>query len=243
MNLYFSTFSSTILINQILPILAMNSPTTHAAIIPAYNEEKTIAEVVSKTKQFCPHVIVVDDGSSDSTSSQAQQAGATVLKHKVNLGKGAALKTGCEHVFTQGISKEVIVLDADGQHDPKEIPKFIVALQEHEVVFGYRKVPSTMPLMMRLGNIFINKALRVLYNVQIQDSQCGYRAFTAAAYQKMRWDTLDYYVETEMILNVGKKRLKHIAIPIDTIYMDKYKGTTVLDGVKIVAKMMGGRLW
>ena len=97
--------------------------------------------------------------------------------------------------------------------------------------------------MMRFGNSFINRALRVIYSVNIQDSQCGYRAFTAAAYPQIRWDAVDYYVETEMILRVGKKKLKHAVIPIETIYADKYKGTTVLDGVKIVTKMIGGRLW
>lgn len=212
------------------------------ALIPAYNEEKTIAEVIAKTKSYVEQVIVIDDGSVDATSQEAARAGAIILKHKVNLGKGAALKTGCEYALQQGAQK-IVVLDADGQHDPTEIPKFIEALEQHEVVFSYRQVPDSMPLMMRFCNSFINRALRIIYNVNIQDSQCGYRAFTAASYPKIRWDAQDYYVETEMILLVGKKRLKHTSISIETIYADKYKGTTVLDGVKIVAKMIGGKLW
>ncbi|HLC71406.1 MAG TPA: glycosyltransferase family 2 protein [Candidatus Nanoarchaeia archaeon] len=212
------------------------------ALIPAYNEEKTIAGVVTKTRSHVEHVVVIDDGSADATSSEAERAGAIVLIHKVNLGKGAALKTGCEYALQQGAQK-IVVLDADGQHDPKEIPRFMEALKQNEVVFGYRQVPDTMPFMMRFGNSFINRALRVIYSVNIQDSQCGYRAFTAAAYPQIRWDAVDYYVETEMILRVGKKKLKHAVIPIETIYADKYKGTTVLDGVKIVTKMIGGRLW
>ncbi len=212
------------------------------ALIPAYNEEKTIAQVVTRTLPHVETVVVIDDGSADATSIEAARAGAVVLKHKVNFGKGAALKTGCEYALQQGAQK-IVVLDADGQHDPKEIPKFIEALEQHDIIFSYRQVPDSMPLMMRFGNSFINLALRAMYGINIQDSQCGYRAFTVAAYQKIRWDTLDYYVETEMILRAGKKKLKHVSIPIETIYTDKYKGTTVLDGVKIVTKMMGARLW
>ncbi|MDO8656665.1 MAG: glycosyltransferase family 2 protein [Nanoarchaeota archaeon] len=212
------------------------------ALIPAYNEEKTIAEVVTKTRPHVEQVVVIDDGSADATSIEATRAGAIVLRHKVNLGKGAALKTGCEYALKQGV-QNIVVLDADGQHNPQEIPAFIEALEQHDIVFSYRKVPDTMPFMMRFGNSFINRALRTIYGVNIQDSQCGYRAFTTAAYEQIRWDTQDYYVETEMILRVGKKKLKHASIPIETIYADKYKGTTVLDGVKIVTKMIGGRLW
>ncbi len=212
------------------------------AIIPAHNEEKTIAEVITKARQHIQQVIVVDDGSSDSTAERAAQAGAKVLQHKVNLGKGAALKTGCDYALSQG-AQRLVVLDADGQHDPHEIPHFLAALDRHDLAFGYRKIPDSMPGVMRLGNNIINRILHLAYGVIIKDSQCGYRAFTAAAYPKIRWETTDYYVETEMILRVGKQGLKHTLIPIETIYADEYKGTTVLDGVKIVAKMIGGKLW
>lgn len=214
----------------------------NVVIIPAHNEERNIGEAVSKAKQYCPDIIVVDDGSTDATAALAQQAGSLVLHHKVNLGKGAALKTGCEYALLQN-AKRLVVMDADGQHDPQEIPRFFAALEDNEIAFGYRKIPASMPRMMRWGNSFINQALRFTHGVAIKDSQCGYRAFTAAAYPKIRWDARDYYVETEMILRVGKQKLKHALIPIETIYADEYKGTTVLDGVKIVVKMMGGRLW
>ncbi len=214
----------------------------NAIIIPAYNEGNTIATIIAAAKNHCSTIIVVNDGSADNTKETAVAAGATVLSHKVNLGKGAALKTGCDFALSHGISK-IIVLDADGQHDPNEIPQFITALENHDIAFGYRKIPKTMPFMMRFGNAAINVMLQSLYRVHIEDSQCGYRAFTAAAYQKIRWDALDYYVETEMILNAGRKKLKHTGIPIKTIYADNYKGTTVLDGVKIITKMIGRRLW
>lgn len=211
-------------------------------IIPAYNEGKTIAEIISKTKQYIPNIIVVDDGSKDDTSLKAKNSGAIIMKHKVNLGKGAALKTGCDYALQLGAQK-IVVMDADGQHQPQDIPLFLQNLNHHDIVFGCRKVPHSMPLVLRFGNKTISRMLQLLYNIRVEDSQCGYRAFTADAYSKIRWETRDYYVETEMAIKAGKKRLRSTAISIETIYADKYKGTTILDGVLIVAKMMGGKLW
>lgn len=209
-------------------------------IIPAYNEGQRIIYVLKKAKEFTPNVIVVDDGSKDETYSYAQRAGAIMLKHEVNLGKGAALKTGCDFALSKGAAK-LIVLDADGQHEPEEIPNFLKALNGHDLVYSYRKAPKSMPFVLRFGNWFINKTLNVLYHTDIKDSQCGYRAFTSEAYRKIRWGSRDYFVETEMIMKACQNRLKYAQIPIETIYADKYKGTTVLDGVKVVLKILGGK--
>ncbi|MDP3698707.1 MAG: glycosyltransferase family 2 protein [Nanoarchaeota archaeon] len=211
-------------------------------IIPAYNEGKTIFEVITKTQKFAQNIIVVDDGSQDNTAMEAAKAGAVVLRHKVNLGKGAALKTGCDYAVQQG-AQNIITMDADGQHDPKEIPLFIAALEEHDIAFGSRKTPKSMPGVFKFGNKAITKTLQLLYGVTVEDSQCGYRSFRSHAYQNIRWEATDYYVETEMAIRTGKKKMKYITVPIETIYADKYKGTTVLDGVTIVAKMMGWKLW
>lgn len=205
-------------------------------VIPAYNEEERIAETIQKVKKKCQNVIVVDDGSSDETENVARKLGVIVLKHKVNLGKGAALKTGCDYAFKLG-AKKIIVLDADGQHEPEEIPRFQEALNGKEIVFSYRMKSKEMPLVLSFGNKFINQTLKILFGIKLKDSQCGYRAFTADAYRKIRWQARDYYLETEVVIKAGKKKLKYAEIPIKTIYSDKYKGTTVLDGVKIVLKM------
>lgn len=215
---------------------------SEVVIIPAYNEGKTIFEVITKTKKFAQNIIVVDDGSRDSTAAEAVRAGAVVVKHKVNLGKGAALKTGCDYALQQGAQK-IITMDADGQHDPKEIPSFLSALDQHDLAFGSRKAPKSMPAVLKFGNKALTKTLQILYGVKVEDSQCGYRSFKASAYPSLRWDATDYYVETEMAIRAGKKKLKYATIHIETIYADKYKGTTVLDGVAIVAKMISWRLW
>ena len=210
-------------------------------IIPARNEEKKIAEVISRAKNFAGRIIVVDDGSKDGTSREAEKLGVTVLRHKVNLGKGAALKTGCDYALSQG-AERMIVMDADGQHRPEDIPKFLSALQDHQIVFGARQMPKSMPLVLRLGNGVINQILKILYRLKIEDSQCGFRAFTAETYGRIRWEAQEFYVETAMMIKAGKNRLKHATITIETIYADNYKGTTVLDGVVIVMKMIGWRL-
>ncbi len=214
----------------------------NVVVIPAHNEEENIAAVLQEAQKYTPTIIVVDDGSQDDTKSIAKIRGAFVLSHPVNMGKGAALKTGCDYALQQG-AKNIIVMDADGQHDPKEIPKFLNALNDHDIVFTHRQQAATMPLVLKFGNWFINRTLNTLFRINVKDSQCGYRAFHAETYKKVRWSARDYYMETEMIVNAGRNKLRYAEIPIETIYGDKYKGTTVLDGMIIVSKMLGWRLW
>ena len=208
-------------------------------VIPAHNEEKNISQIIKKIKKYSNNIIVVDDGSKDRTLEIADKNNAFVLRHIINTGKGAALKTGCDFAIKQG-AEFMIVLDADAQHDPEEIPKFMKKLESADIVFGYRKSTKTMPFILKYGNWFLNKTIRFLYNIRIKDSQCGYRAFTAEAYKKIRWQASDYSMESEMIANTGKHRLKYLEVPIETIYGDKYKGTTIIDGIKIVLNMF---LW
>lgn len=212
-------------------------------VIPAYNEAKTIGSVLTEIQKVAQHIIVVDDGSSDATAAISQQAGVLVVQHKLNLGKGAALKTGCDLAVSRG-AQRLVVLDADGQHNAQLIPDFLSSLdQGYDIIFGCRTVPKSMPLVMRFGNKLISDLFGMLYQIKVPDTQCGYRAFTAAAYKQLRWEAQDYFVETEMLINTGRKKLKHCTLPIETIYAEKYKGTTVLDGVLIVVKLLGGKLW
>lgn len=208
-------------------------------IIPAYNEEKNIAEVIEKTKRYTDNVVVVDDNSTDKTRRLAETNKSIVLRHIINLGKGAALKTGCDYAFKKG-AKFLVVLDADAQHNPDDIPRFIEKLKKYDVVFSYRTRSSKMPLILNFGNWFISYTVRILYGISLNDTQCGFRAFSKMAYKKIRWDSSDYSMESEMIsrLGLGNQKLRYTQIPIKTIYSDKYKGTTILDGIKIVFNMM-----
>lgn len=210
-------------------------------VIAAYNEEKNIAEVIKKTKKNCKNIIVVDDGSKDKTYSKAKKSGVEVLKHIVNMGKGAAVKTGCDYALSKG-AKVIVLLDADLQHDPDEIPNFLKSLKKVDIVFGYRKLDENMPVVLRYGNWLINKITKLLYDINLRDTQCGYRAFTASTYKKIRWKAADYSLESEMIANTGKQHLRYKEIPIKTIYSDIYKGTTVIDGIRIIFNLLIWRL-
>lgn len=212
------------------------------AIIPAYNEENEIGKIIKKTKKYVGYVVVVDDGSRDKTKQLAEKSGAIVLMHMVNLGKGAALKTGCDYAVKKG-ARFIIALDADAQHSPDDIPRFIGKLKKYDIVFSYRKTSSKMPFVLRFGNLFISNIARILYGVSLNDTQCGFRAFSAKAYKRIRWNASDYSMESEIISRAGKQRLKYVQIPIETIYSDKYKGTTVLDGIKIVLNMIWWKLF
>ena len=210
-------------------------------VVPARNEEKHISKIVKSIKNYVNTVVVVDDGSKDKTSEEAKRSNAVVLKHIVNLGKGAALKTGCDYA-TKNRADVIIVIDADAQHDPKEIPNFLKKIKKYDIIIAYRQVNKKMPLLMQFGNWFINKTITFLYGVKIKDSQCGYRAFTSKAYKKIRWNASDYSMESEMIAKIGKHKLSYAEIPIETIYSDKYKGTTIFDGIKIVFNLFIWRL-
>lgn len=212
------------------------------AIIPAYNEEKDIAKIIKKTKSYVDNVIVVDDGSKDKTREAAESADAVVLRHIVNLGKGAALKTGCDFAVKNG-AEFIIALDADAQHNPENIPRFVEKLKKYDIVFSYRKASRNMPFVLRFGNWFISNVVKALYGVNLKDTQCGFRAFSREAYREIRWNASDYSMESEMISRTGKQRLKYVQIPIETIYSDKYKGTTIIDGVKIVLNMFWWKLF
>ncbi len=211
-------------------------------VIPAYNEHNHIQQVIKRTKKYAKNIVVVDDASRDKTKRVAEDENVVVLHHIVNLGKGAALKTGVDYAFREGAEK-VVVLDGDLQHSPEEIPHFLKALETHDIVFGYRKVNKKhMPLVFKVGNWTIEHITRWLFNIKVLDTQCGFRAFTKDAYKKIRWESNDYSVESEMIALTGKNHLRYTQIPIETIYHNRHKGTTVFDGIKIVKNMIWWRM-
>ena len=164
------------------------------------------------------------------------------MRHVVNLGKGAALKTGCDYAVRKG-AKFIVAIDADAQHKPSDMPRFIEKLEKYDIVFSYRKASKKMPFILRFGNLFISKLVRIIYGIDLNDTQSGFRAFSGEAYRKIRWNASDYSMESEMIARAGKQRLKYVQIPIQTIYSDRYKGTTIIDGIKIVLSMVWWKLF
>ena len=190
------------------------------SVIPAFNEEETIARVVSETKRYVDEVIVVDDGSTDETFAKAQEAGALVLKHPENKGKGDALRTGFK--LAPGLSADVIVtLDADAQHDPNETPKLLPPIIEAnaDVIVGAREKRG-MPLIRRLSNSLASLMLHSL-GLRMSDTQCGFRVWTRKALEATQTQAPRYVAETAMLVQAHKKGLRIVAVPITTINGEK----------------------
>lgn len=212
-------------------------------VIPAYNEAKRIGAILDELKKANFPVIVVDDGSTDKTDREVQSRKIILLKHKINLGKGAALKTGCEAAFSLG-AEAIIMMDSDGQHKVSDLPKFVNALEskKYSIVFGSRNSSYGVPLVRFLGNKLSSVLVSLLFGIYISDLICGYRAFTEDAYKRIKWQSRGYGIETEMVIRAGKHRLSRCEVPIETIYYDKFKGVTILDAISILINVFKWRL-
>jgi len=211
-------------------------------ILAAYNEQDRIKSVLDAVKKHAKHIIVVDDGSKDGTADIVRKCkGVTLLQHKRNLGKGSAVRSGCDFAVKQG-ANILVLMDSDGQHDARNIPRFIKTMKDVDVVFGYRTERSQMPLLYKFGNWFLTMYTFLLFGSRIKDTQGGFRSMTSDAYKKIRWHATRYEMETEMIAHAAKHKLKYRQIPIKTIYHDAYKGTSVSDGFKICWHMLKWRL-
>ncbi|HCC08693.1 TPA: hypothetical protein DEP81_01785 [Candidatus Woesebacteria bacterium] len=214
-------------------------------IIPSFNEDKRLAETIKKAKQFTAseNIVVIDDGSKI-PERLPKNSGVWLLRHKLNLGKGAAMRTGAEFAFDQG-AEAIIYMDADCQHDPKEIPVFKKYLEEgYQLVFGSRSQGINVPLTRFLGKKFASVYVNLVFGVYITDILSGYRALTKKAYKLVKWESDRYAVETEMVAHMShhKKELSWTEFPIETIYMDKYKGMTPIDAIKLMISSIKWKL-
>jgi UDP-N-acetylglucosamine---dolichyl-phosphate N-acetylglucosaminyltransferase len=215
------------------------------AIIPAYNEETTLAAVLEKTASFVDLMLVVDDGSSDRTSEIALSHGATVVSHVINRGLGAAIGTGFA-AATLLKADAVITLDADGQHDPSEIPLFIEAIKGGaDVVIGSRMLGGAgMPWYRQVANRLGNLVTFVLFGALVTDSQSGFRAFTAYAIRQIEIKTNRMEVSSELIAESRRNKLNLVEVPIKAIYTDYSlsKGQSFIVGIKTLIKLVLRRI-
>jgi len=205
-----------------------------AVVIPAYNEASRIGDVLKDLSKVKVPIIVVDDGSKDDTYKIAHNFKVTLITHKINLGKGGALKTGCDAAFSLGMDG-VVIMDADGQHKVNDLVRFFKELEggKYDVIFGSRNLSFGVPFVRFIGNKFASVLVAFLFGIYVSDLICGYRAFTKKGYDKLRWQSVGYGVETEMVIRAGKYKLRHCEIPVETIYFDKFKGVTILDAFGI----------
>ena len=209
-------------------------------IIPALNEESRIGKVLTGVQKKRFPIVVVDDGSKDKTSRVAKRFTPYVLKHPINLGKGAALKTGCLAAFKLG-AEAVIFMDSDGQHKASDLPKFVKGLKSCNVVFGVRNF-GKIPLVRLLGNKLITSIVGLFFGIKVQDILCGFKAFTKKAFEKVRWYSSGYGVETEIVALTGKYNLKNCEVPVATLYYDKFKGLTIEQGMGIMLEIIQFKL-
>jgi glycosyltransferase involved in cell wall biosynthesis len=195
------------------------------AIIPAYNEEKTIGSVVIGASQHANRIIVVDDGSQDATAEIAKLAGAHIIHHPQNQGKGAALKTGFQAAEDADI---VVTLDSDGQHQPQEIPQILEPIihGRADLVNGSRYMTidgnngKETPFYRRIGQNVLDSFTNINGKIDVTDSQSGFRAFSANNLDKFSFHSNDYSIESEMLIEAANAGLKIEEVPINVSYVE-----------------------
>jgi glycosyltransferase involved in cell wall biosynthesis len=177
-------------------------------VLPAYNEEISIGTIVLLTRLYADKVIVVDDGSIDRTADVARKAGAEVIVHEANTGKGGALKTGFAAAASLG-ADIIVTMDSDGQHNPAEIPKLVAPIikGEAEMVNGSRYLSGldkNTPAYRRFGQTVLDRFTTINSGLKITDSQSGFRAFAASIIDIFRFNAQGMAIESEMLADAGK---------------------------------------
>lgn len=211
------------------------------AILPAFNEEVAIGSIVLRTKQFADRVIVIDDGSSDRTADVARLAGAEVIRHSTNRGKGVALKTGFESLNGADV---IVTIDADGQHDPADIPKLVepILKGEADMVNGSRYINGNKkdtPFYRRLGQIVLDKAINIGSGLSVTDSQSGFRAFAAYTKNIFRFRQSGLAIESEMLADAAKASLRIKEVEIGVRYnVDCSTEHPIKHGIRVLVKVL-----
>jgi glycosyltransferase involved in cell wall biosynthesis len=196
------------------------APADCLVLIPAYRAGPRLPELLHAVADQGFPVLVVDDGSKDDTAKKAKEAGAFALVSDTNEGKGAALRKGLEWFLKKNYAG-VVLMDADGQHDPKELSLFIRALNETDwdFVIGNRmQDPQGMPWLRRATNRFLSWLLSFVCGQSVPDSQCGFRALTYSVVKHIRLSTSRFEIESEMILSASALGYRIGSIPIRSVY-------------------------
>ena len=210
-------------------------------ILPAYNEEVSIGSMVIGAKKYSDNVIVIDDGSTDNTAEIARLAGANVIKHSSNQGKGAALKTGFKAVRDTDI---IVTMDSDGQHKPEDIKKLVSPIEngEADLVNGSRylkRKKNDTPSYRRVGQTVLDKATNIGSGLNITDSQSGFRAFAAHTIHAFRFSSPNFGIESEMLMDAANAglRIKEVEIGVRYDVGSSTKGP-VGHGLEVLMKII-----
>jgi glycosyltransferase involved in cell wall biosynthesis len=208
------------------------------AIIPAFNEARYIGSVVLKTLDFADAVIVVDDGSRDGTADIAERAGARVVRHGRNRGKGQALKSAFELIRKDYRPLAVVTLDADWQHSPEDVPMVTAPILngEADLVIGSRYLQKTsdVPFQRVVGHWGFNILVNTVSGTRITDSQSGFRAFSPKAIESITFRSNSFSVESEMQFWAADYELRVMEVPITIRYHDKPKRSVLRHGFSVL---------
>jgi glycosyltransferase involved in cell wall biosynthesis len=195
----------------------------YGAVIPAYNEQEKLPSVLKSAKRYIParNIVVVDDGSTDETARTAEREGVQVIRHRHNMGKGASLRTGFDRLITTPGIEAIFTLDADGQHDPDEMPSLIEKFEAEkpDVLIGNRMGGTQIMPRLRLWTNRVTSAIisrRTGHT--IEDSQCGYRVLRSSLLRRIDLRTSHYETESELLIKAGKVNAVILSVPIVTIY-------------------------
>lgn len=227
--------------NSAPPSAESRQPRTVAAI-PCHNEERFIGSVVLRAKGYVDLVLVVDDGSSDSTQRVAQLAGATVIRHESNKGKGAAVTSAFQYAREAGCSA-LVLLDGDGQHDPDDVPRLLrlVLNGEADMVVGSRflQIKSKVPGYRVWGQQLLTFVTNLGSQAKLTDSQSGFRAFSPRAIKVLSFSEEGLSVESEMQFLAKEANLRLAEIPITVSYHDKARRSPVAHGMGVFNSVLG----
>ena len=208
--------------------------------IPAYNEARYVGSIVLQAKQYVDEVIVVDDGSTDNTAKIAELAGATVIRHDENKGYGAAVRS----ILSEAKKRNpdvLVLLDADAQHNPNEIPTLIKPVSKgFDLVIGSREAQKDKtPRFRRIGKEVILRSTRLASKANISDSECGFRAFSQRAISELELKESGMAVSSETIVRAAEKNLKITEVLISNIYtMDGSTLNPMRHGVDVLSRIM-----
>lgn len=193
-----------------------------AVLIPAFNAAQSLGSLLERIPQNIGDrcIVVVDDGSSDDTSKIATDAGAVVIRHERNRGKGAALRSGFKYVLASTRSDSVLTMDADLQHDPAEISKFLAAWESGgtDIILGCRRFGFGMPIHRILSNTITSSLVSARTGVRIRDSQTGFRLIAREVLSCIEVEADGYEAETEFLIKAARKGFRISFVPIATIY-------------------------
>lgn len=221
--------------------------TRSCALIPGFNVEKTIGEIIVEVKKYNIDVILIDDGSVDLSASIASSLNAHVITNNFNIGKGASLRKGFEYALSRNYDI-IFTLDGDGQHLPCDVSNFLSALEANkgiDMILGNRmNQPDKMPLSRQITNKIMSKLISYICNQNIPDSQSGFRLIKSTCLKDLKLKSSKFEIESEMLLEAAKHNKNIISVPISSIYKDSLSRINPLvDAMRFIKFVLPYALW